>query len=119
MHILERSKEEHFVLRDGPTERAHVILPREGLLGIGRRILNREAGVERCRALVESAIAVPFVGATLGGDHDRSSGGPACVGILIRRAHGKFPYAIGREILQKAADPIVGVVGSVDRQFII
>ena len=119
MHMLERSEHPDFVFCDRPAERAHIVLAGERLLGIGRRVLNREAGVERCRALVESRVAVPLVGAVLGGDHDRPGRGPAGVGIFIRRAHGKFLNAIGREILQEATDPVVGVVGAVDRQFVV
>ena len=83
-------------------------------MGLGARILNREARVERGRALVESSVAVPFVGAVLGGDDDGAGGGAAGVGVFIGGAHGEFLNAIGRKILQKAADPVVGVVAAID-----
>ena len=55
----------------------------------------------------------------LRGDYDRPGSRPARVGVFIRGAYGKFLNAIGREILQEATDPVVGVVGAIDRQFIV
>src|ERR1700682_3713080 len=119
MDMLEWSEAPELVFYERPTESSHVVLPRERLLGIGCRILNREARIERRRAPVESRVAVPLVGAVLGGDHDRPSGGPTGVSIFVRRAHSKFLNAIGREVLQEAADPVVGVIGAVDGQFVV
>ncbi len=62
---------------------------------------------------------MPLVGAVLGGDHDRPGGGPARVRVFIRGTHGKFLNAIGGEVLQEPANPVVGVVGAVHREFVV
>src|ERR1019366_9765771 len=64
-------------------------------------------------------VSVPNVGAVLGGDHYRPGRGPAGFGVFVRRAHGKFLNAIGRKVLQEAADPVVGVVGAVDGELVV
>ena len=122
--LLERRKEPCLVLNNGAAESANIVLTGKRLLGIVHAdatraglcwIFNGKPGVQRRRALVESCVTVPAVGAALRGDHHGSSGGPACVSVLVRGAHSEFLNAIGREILQKAADPVVGVIGAVDR----
>lgn len=86
--------------------------------GFGR-ILNGEASVESGRALVEGPVSVPIVGAAPGGDDDRSCGGASGVGVFLRGADGEFLNGIRREILQKASNPVVGVVGTINGEFVV
>src|ERR1700687_2648945 len=46
MDMLERSEDPELVFHEGRAESAHIVLAGEWLLGIGRRILNREARIE-------------------------------------------------------------------------
>jgi hypothetical protein len=62
---------------------------------------------------------VPVVGTVPGGDDDRAGRGPAGVSILVRGANREFLEAIRREVLQEAADPVVGVIGAIDGEFVV
>ena len=112
---------------DRPAERANIVLPRKWLLRIVthariaglRRILDREARIQRRRPLVEGAAAMPVIGSALGRDHDRSRRGSARVGVFLGRAHRKFLNRVRREILQKSANPIVGVVAAIDGKIVV
>ena len=124
MNVLKGGEEPHLVFDQRTAQSSDVVLAGEGLFGIVyagcigagfRRVLNGETSIECGSPFVEGSIAVPVVGASPGGDHYRSGGGPARVGIFIRSAHGKFLNAIGREVLQESSDPIVGVIRAVDR----
>src|SRR4029077_3138644 len=91
-----------------PADGCNVILPRERLLGIFHAatriaglvgILNREAGIQSSRAIVESAVAMPLVTSPLGCNHNRTRGRPTAVGVRIGGANGEFLDAVGREVL--------------------
>src|SRR5579862_9696604 len=98
------------MLRNGTAESSDIVLAGEWLFGVVHanairaslsRILDREAGVQIGRALVECPTAVPVIGSAFGRDYDGSGGGPTCVGVFVRCTYGKFLNAIRREILQK------------------
>src|SRR5206468_10324513 len=97
----------------------HVILPREGLLRIGSRIFNGKARIESRRAVVESRIAMPFVAAPSRRNHDRSRGCSSGIGILVSRAQGKFLDGLRREILEKSANEVVGIIAAVHGKLIV
>ena len=56
---------------------------------------------------------MPIVGAALGGDDHGASSRASGVGVLLGGLHGEFLDGVGREILQKAANPVVGIVHAV------
>src|SRR6202043_2144193 len=41
------------------------------------------------------------------------------VGIFLRGAHGEFLNYFRGEILQEASDPVIRIVGAVDREFVV
>jgi hypothetical protein len=94
-------------------------LPGERLLGIGSGVLDGVAGVERGGAFVDGGIAVPVVGAALGGDDDGAGGGAAGVGVLLAGADGELFDGVGRVVLQEAADVVVGVVAAIDGELVV
>ena len=111
-----RRKEPQLSAHDRAAKRSNVILPRERLLRIRRRIINRKARVQRRGALVECPASMPVVGAMLGRDDNRCSSRSRRVRVLLRSPYSKFLDRIGREILQETADVIVGVVAPVNRE---
>ena len=103
----------------GRPKRADIVLAREGLLGIGSRIVDRKARVEGSGAFVESFIAVPLIGAVLGGDDDRGGGGAAGIGVFLSGSNGKFLNGFRRKILEKAANPVIGIVDAIDGEIVV
>src|SRR5208337_2861871 len=95
VHHLEPGKNPDLVLDDRSADRSHVVLPREGLLGLRRRVVDWKARIQRGRALKHRKVAVPVVGSTLGADDHRGGSGPANVSVRLRGLHGKFPDHIG------------------------
>ena len=119
VNVFQRREEPEFVFDEWSADCADIVLPREGLLRIGRRILNGEAGVKIGRAFIECAVAVPLVAAAAGRDDDGSGRCAAGVGIFLCGADGEFLDRVGRKILQESADVIVGVVAAVDGEFVV
>jgi hypothetical protein len=126
--VLERGEEPGFVADDGTAEGGDVVLAGEGLLrivdagsvGAGLSgILDGEAGVQGRGAFVKGGVAMQAIGAAFGGDDDGAGRGPARVGVFVRGADGEFLNTVGREVLQKAADPVVGVVGTIDGELVV
>ena len=117
--VFDRGKHPQLVALDGTAERANIILAREGLLGIGSGIFDGESGVERGGTLVKSSSAVPFVSATFGGDHDGARGGASGIGIFLSGLKGEFLNGIRREVLQEAANPVIGVVAAIDGELVV
>src|SRR6202030_4350254 len=83
------------------------------------RIFNGKSRVQCRRPLVERSTTVPFVGATLGVDDDRSRRCPARVGVFVGGANREFLNRVRRKILQKSANPVVGVVAAVHGKIIV
>src|SRR5262249_25877021 len=98
---------------------SHVILPRKWLLWVGSRIVDWEARIQGRRSFVERRLAVPNVRAAAGGDDDRAGRRASGVGLGERRSKSGLLYGVGGEILQKAADVVVGVVAPVDGNFVV
>ena len=119
VYVFEGRKKTDFVSDRGATESSDIVLTRKGLFGIGSRVVNRKTRIEIRSPAVEPRVAVPLVGPALGGDDHGCGGRPAGVRILLRRADRKFLDRIGRKILEKAANPIIGIVAAVHGIFII
>ena len=117
--VFDRGKDPQLIALDGTAERANIILARERLLGIGSGILNREARIERGGTLVESSGAMPLVGATFGGDHDGAGGGTSGIGIFLSGLKSEFLNGIRREVLQEAANPVIGIIAAIDGEFVV
>src|SRR3984893_12439819 len=62
---------------------------------------------------------MPFVGAAVGGNHNGTSRRAAGVGILQHRAYGELADCFGREVLQKAANVVIGVVAAVNGEVVV
>ena len=116
MNDFERGKEPELSLLDRPPQRANVILPGEGLLGVGRGIVNGEARIQAGGALVKRSPAVPGIGSALGDNHHGAGCGAPGVRVLLRRAHSKFLNGVRREILQEPADVVIGIVRAIHRK---
>jgi hypothetical protein len=114
VHVFECGEEPELIFPDRAAEGSYVVLPRERLLGIGRGVFNGKAGVEGGGALVESCVAVKLVGAAPGGDDDGAGGGASGVGVFLGGADGELLDRIGREVLEKSSDVVVGVIAAVD-----
>jgi len=128
MDVLEGGEEPDFILLNRAAECGHIILAGERLLGIGLtalrharlcRILDWEPGVECRGALVEGSVAVPIICTALGCDYDGAGGCAASIGIFIRGANGEFLDGVGRKILQKATDPVIRIVATVDGEIVV
>ena len=119
MDVFDRGIEPNTILQDRSSQRSHVILAREGLLGRRRRVLDREARVERRLAIEERFVSVPVIGPAFGGDYHRAGCGAARVRIFLGRPHRKFLHGIRRIILQESPNVVVGVVASIDRKLIV
>ena len=101
---------------DRPADGANVVLPREGLLGVGRGIVDRETRIQACGTLVKRAVAMPLVGSAFRDNHHGAGGGASRVRIFLRGAHREFLDGFRREVLQKPADVIIGIVRAIHRK---
>ena len=119
VNVFEGRKHPDLIALERTSQGEHVILPREGLLRIGSRIFNGKARIESGRALVESGVAMPFIAAPPRRDHDRTRRGSSGIGILVSRAHGKFLDGLRREILEKSADEVVGIIAAIHGKLIV
>jgi hypothetical protein len=100
----------------------------ERLLGIGLTalqharlcgILDWEPAVECRGALVKGSVAVPIICTALSRDYDGAGGCATSIGIFIRGANGEFLDGVRRKILQKATDPVIRIVATVDREIVV
>ncbi len=119
VHHLKARVNPKLVLDDGAADGADIVLPREGLLGFGRRVLNGKTRIQRCSAFEDREVAMPVIGAAVGADDDGACGRASDVGILGRGLHRKFTNDVRRKVLQEAADIVVGVVDAIDGQLIV
>ncbi len=119
VHHLEPGENPDLVLHDRSADRSNIVLPRKGLLGLGRWVVDGEACIQSRCALKHREVAMPVIGAALGADDHRCGGGAANVGIRLRGLHRKFAHNIRRKVLQEAADVIVRVVHAIDGKLIV
>src|SRR5579862_2919323 len=66
---LERGVRPDLVLHDGAAQGGHIILPGEGLLRLGRGVVDGKPRVQCGRAFEESEVAMPEIGAALGAEY--------------------------------------------------
>ena len=127
-HVLGGDKVKELVAKDGSAERANVVLPGEWLLGIAdagavgaglRRILDWVARVQLCVTLVKGEASVRLVAAVAGGDDDAGGRGATGVGVGTGGANGKLLDGVHRNVLQEAANPVIGVVGAIHAEFVV
>ena len=119
VYVFEGREKPDFVSDRGAAKSSDIVLTRKRLFGIGSGVVNREARVQVRGAAVESPLAVPLVRAAFSGDDHRCRRRATGVGILLRRADRKFLDGIRRKVLEKAANPIIGIVAAVHGTFIV
>src|SRR5579864_8207116 len=119
MDVFKREEEPQLVLHNRSPDCADIVLPRERLLGIGWRILDGKARIQGGGAFVKSKSTMPVIGAVPGCNNDRAGGRASGIGVFARSSEGEFLNGIGREVLEKAANPVVGIVRAIYGQVVV
>src|SRR5579872_468359 len=119
MVVFERGEEPELALHNRAAQRGDVILRGERLLGQRRGILDGITRIESSSAFGKGSVAMPLVGAALGGDDDGAADSAAGVRILLRSFDGKFLDGIRGKVLQETADVVIRIVAAVDVENIV
>ena len=120
MHVLQRGEEPDLVSLQRSAERAYIDSgAKTAAWDSARDSQSGNRAFSAARARRTPPLPCHSFVAALGRDDDRSRGCAAGVGVFVRRAHGKFLNRVGRKILQKAANPVVGIVAAIDREIVI
>src|SRR5207244_13076943 len=110
LRALAGDEEVRSVLDDRPTEGSTVLIAPIRRLGAAAKLL-------RFRLLVETLVAIELVRASLavvraglGDDGQDAASGAAVLGLVLLRLAVELLHRLNVEVLQRAADSVVGVV---------